>query len=114
MQLIGGWRFSPNWLFSTLVKYQSGVPYTPVLKTGQPPVYGEPFSDRVSDYFTLNLKIAQQIPLSNGHQFEWSFEVMNATNHNNVSGYSFDAEGNKESEQTQFPLTPWFDVTYRF
>lgn len=121
LQLLGSVRFWDNWAFSVLSKYNSGQPYTPITGTYTDPddgrvrpLYGELFSKRLPDYFTLNLKIAQQINLGHGQQLTWSFELMNATNHENVTDIRYDDNYNIEGYVTQLPLLPWFDVTYRF
>lgn len=120
LQILGSVRFWDNWAFSMLTKYNSGKPYTPITGTYTDPtnrvrpVYGELFSERLPDYFTLNLKIAQQIALGGSEQLTWSFELMNATNHENVTDIRYDDNYNVEGYITQLPLLPWFDVTYRF
>ena len=70
--------------------------------------------ERLPDYFTLNVKIAQQIELTQSRSVEWSFEIMNLTNNENVSGINYDDEWNEIGYKTQLPILPWFDVTYRF
>jgi len=120
LQMLGSVRFGGDWAFSVLTKYSSGKPYTPVVgtytdATGRVrPVYGTLFSERLPAYFTLNLKIAQQIALGGDEQLTWSFELMNATNHENVTGIRYDDNYNVKGYMTQLPLLPWFDVTYRF
>lgn len=123
-QLIGSWRFAPEWALSLLAKYNSGKPYTPVVGTyidaSDPtkprvrPLYGEPFSERLDDYFTLNIKIAQQVKIANGDRLEWSFELMNATNHRNISDILYDENYKIRGYVEQLPLLPWLDITYRF
>lgn len=121
LQLMGSVRFLDNWAFSVLTKYASGRPYTPVTGTYEDPddgrvrpIYGELFSERLPDYFTLNLKVGQEIALGDGTSLTWSFELMNATDHENVSETRYDDEYRQEGYITQLPLLPWFDVTYRF
>jgi len=55
-----------------------------------------------------------QIKLSKSESLEWSFEIMNLTNNENVSGINYDEEYNVVGYKTQLPILPWFDVTYRF
>ncbi len=119
LQLLGGMRFWKTWSFSTLMKYHSGKPYTAIVGTyvdgtGRTrPLYGEPFGERLEDYFTLNLKIAQQRRVTGG-ELEWSFELMNVTNHGNVSGIRYDENYNKVGYYEELPFLPWIDITYRF
>jgi hypothetical protein len=124
LQLLGSYRFAKTWAFSTLVKYHSGTPYTQVTGTyldeSNPenirvrPIYADPFSSRLSDYFTLNVKVGQSIKLSASESIEWSFEIMNLTNHENVSELTYDDNYNVDGASKQLPLLPWFDVTYKF
>jgi len=119
-QLIGGVRFWKNWLFSTRLNYHSGAPYTKVIATTTDttgrvlPLYETPNSSRLPDYFSLNLKIAQQFRLEGGSKLEWSFELMNVTNHENISGINYDDNYNEVGYYKQLPLLPWFDLTYYF
>ena len=119
LQLIGGLRFAKNWLFSTRMNYHSGAPYTKVIGTyADPtgrirPIYETPNSSRLPDYFSLNLKIAQQLHFQES-RLEWSFEIMNITNHENISGINYDDNYNETGLAKQLPLLPWFDLTYYF
>ena len=118
--MIGGIRFWDDWLFSTRLNYHSGAPYTKVIatytdSTGRVrPLYDAPFSSRLPDYFSLNLKLAQQIRLAGGSKLEWSFELMNVTNHENISGINYDDNYNEVGYYKQLPFLPWFDLTYYF
>ncbi len=123
LQLLGSWHFAPQWALSVLGKYSSGIPYTPVIGTYEStcntqsrirPIYGEAYSERLRDYFTFNIKIAQQINLVGDTRLEWSFELMNATNYENRSDILYNDDYTIKGYVTQLPLLPWFDVTYRF
>jgi len=123
LQLIGGMRLWHNWLFSTRMNYHGGAPYTKVLGTytnptdptnRKLPIYDTPNSSRLPEYFSLNLKAAQQISFSGGSRFEWSFELMNVTNHENISGINYDDNYNEVGYYKQLPFLPWFDLTYYF
>jgi len=121
LQLIGGVKFLKDFAFSTRVNYHSGAPYTKVIDTYAEsgtgrirPIYEDPFHSRLPDYFTLNVKIAQEIKYADNSSFEWSFEIMNLTNHENISEIKYDDSYKKDGYIKQLPLLPWFDVTYRF
>ena len=121
LQLLGSIRFADTWAFSTLFKYNSGKPYTPITGTyidprdqRVRPIYGDPFSERLPDYLTLNIKIGQQINIGPSEQFQWSFELMNATNHVNVSDIRYDDNYRRIGYYKQLPLLPWLDFTLRF
>lgn len=121
LQFVGAMRFYENWVFSSLMKYNTGALYTPIIATKlEPitnrvlPVRGDDYSERLPDYFTLNFKIARTIKYPDKTSLEWSFELMNITNHENVLGYTYDDNYNKTGVKADLPTLPWFDVTYRF
>ena len=124
LQFIGAKRFKNNWVTSALMKYHTGALYSPIVgsydytdkdgTTRKRPVYGDAYSQRLPDYFTLNLKIAHTSHYANAKSLEWSFELMNITNHENVLGYTYSDNYDKTGVVTDLPLLPWFDVTYRF
>lgn len=121
LQLVGGVKFLDDFAFSTRVNYHSGAPYTKVVATYAEtgtgrirPIYESPFNSRLPDYFTLNVKIAQEIKYADNTSFEWSFELMNVTNHENISSIRYDDDYNVIGNRQQLPLIPWFDLTYRF
>ena len=118
-QLIVGKKLWDNWALSTRLNYHSGKPYTKVIGTYSDdgrirPIYEDPFNSRLPDYFSLNVKIAQEIKFANNESLEWSFEIMNLTNHENISDINYDDNYNITGYAKQLPLLPWFDVTYRF
>lgn len=121
LQLIAGMKLSNNIALSTRVNYHSGSPYTKVIGTYSEdgtgrirPIYEDPFASRLPDYFSLNVKIAQETKFADNTSFEWSFEIMNLTNHENISEIKYDDNYNKEGTVKQLPLLPWFDITYKF
>jgi len=120
LQFIGGKKFWDTWAFSFRVNYHSGKPYTKVIGTTTyadgriKPIYEDPFNSRLPDYFSLNVKIAQEIKFANNEALEWSFEILNLTNHENISEINYDDNYNVTGYAKQLPILPWFDVTYRF
>jgi len=120
LQLIGGIKLGSSWALSTRMNYHSGKPYTKIISTYADtdgrirPNYGTPFADRLPEYFSLNVKIAQERKFKSGSSFEWSFELMNLTNHDNISEIEYDDNYNKEGVSKGLPLLPWIDLTYRF
>ena len=121
---IVGYKLNERWSFSTLVKFQSGLPYTPVVgvttktnndgSTAYIPTYGTPFSAQLNDYLTLNIKTSYTKKLEHGRAIEWSLEIMNATNAQNQVAVSYNDDFTKKRYVNDLPLIPWFDVTYRF
>ncbi len=124
LQLAGSWRFARGWSASWLAKYTSGQPYTPVVGTYQftdtdgnvrtRPTYGEPYSERFPDYFTLNHRVVWATLLSGGQQLEIGIEILNLTNHANVVGIQYNDEYEKERDVTGIGILPSLDATIRF
>jgi hypothetical protein len=124
LQLMGSWQFAPGWSASLLAKYTSGQPYTPVVGTYQytdtngnvrtRPTYGEPYSERFPDYFTLNHRVMWTTVTSGGTQVEIGAEILNLTNHTNVIGIEYNDQYQKERDVTGLGLLPSLDVTVRF
>jgi outer membrane receptor for ferrienterochelin and colicin len=120
LQLIGGMKIGKSWALSTRINYHSGRLYDKVIGTYVDDndiiraIYEDPYSSRLPDYFSLNIKIAQELKLSKNESLEWSFEIMNLTNHENITAITYDDNYNKDGVSKGLPLLPWFDVTYRF
>jgi hypothetical protein len=128
LQLSTGYKFNSdidwlgkNWTASVLGQFHNGIPYTPVVgryydetTARWRPVYGKAYSERLSNYFSLNLKIAKEVKYRSGDSLEWSFELMNATNNKNVGSIDYSDDYSTIEYEYQLPLVPWFDVTYRF
>lgn len=119
LQIIGGMKIWKNFALSTRLNYHSGKPYTKIIGTYDDngrirPEYEAPYSSRLPEYFSLNIKIAQEMQLLNNNLFEWSFEIMNITNHNNITSIEYDDNYNIKGNNKGLPLLPWFDLTYKF
>ena len=135
LQLAASYDIGDNWVLSGLLKYNTGQLYTPITGTQikqysdgsvvntyvdssttyYTAVYStDQYSKRLPDYFTLNLKVAKTVKYSKNNSLEYSFELMNATNNENVTGYIVSKTTGEISKSTDLPLIPWFDITYRF
>ena len=119
MQIIGGMKLWGDFALSTRLNYHSGKPYTKIIGTYDDngrirPIYENPYNSRLPDYFSLNVKIAQELKFANNNSLEWSFEIMNITNHDNIASIEYDDNYNSEGKNKGLPLLPWFDLTYRF
>ena len=118
------YQFASGWSAGFLAKYSTGSAYTPVIgtylhtdvdgSTRVRPIYGVPYSKRMPYYFMLNLRFAYTQLVGETGELEYSFEVLNATARNNVQGYQYDDEYNKESDAVGLPIIPTFNLTYRF
>ena len=119
LQIIGGMKLWGDFALSTRLNYHSGKPYTKIIGTYDDngrirPIYENPYNSRLPDYFSLNVKIAQELKFANNNSLEWSFEIMNITNHDNIASIEYDDNYNSEGKNKGLPLLPWFDLTYRF
>jgi hypothetical protein len=122
-QVGGSWRFLPAWTGAFLVKYATGQPYTPIVGTyaftdsdgsvRTRPRYGTPYSSRFPDYFTLNLRAGRTWDVW-GDPLETSLEIINATNHPNITGYTYNDAYERDGEVGGFPLLAAVDLTWRF
>ena len=61
-----------------------------------------------------HLNTIKTVKYEKGRSLEWSFELMNATNHANILRYSINRKTGEKKEMKDLPILPWFDVTYRF
>ncbi len=133
------WLIRPNKPYfrsSIAVKYSSGLPYSEVtgykpshlidqnegnVESGGPnPIYpgnistpqGGRNASRYPDYFRFDVKVVDW-GVENDWNFSWT--ILNATNHENVFSYAYDNSDNPPSRQsiTQFPFFPML-LSYQF
>ena len=96
--------------FSAKLWYHSGPPETPILGgEADPdnagaylPVYGEVNGERLPSYFRLDLRADFKPRRWQGLSFYG--EILNATNHRNVSGYEYEYDYSSRRSITQVPL----------
>ncbi|KIM12737.1 MAG: hypothetical protein KU37_02340 [Sulfuricurvum sp. PC08-66] len=127
LQVAASYDLQNNWVVGGLMRYHTGA-YTkrPTSEINASKVAGETcyrsdsateVKERLPDYFTLNLKATYTQPLEKESRIEYSFEFMNVTAHENLTGYRVDSKTGKIGKSLDvlsFPFLPWFDVTYRF
>jgi len=110
------WQSGSYLRSSAQLKWASGMPYTPYLGyhdthdiDQSEPRFAVPLGNRntslQSDYFRLDIK-----PIDIGRENKWnfSFTILNVTNHENIFFYSYDTSENppKAQKVTQFPFFP--------
>ena len=92
------------------VAWHSGPPHTPILG-GDPdpdhpgtftPIYGELNSERLPDYARIDLRLDWLVSPARGIRVH--FEVINATNHENVAGYEYSADYTGRRNVEQLPM----------
>jgi len=124
LQINSSYQFNNNWRLSSLFRFNSGSPYTPVIGTedavynGQAykrPIYGDPYSKRLPDNFDLDLQISKTYKYANS-SLEVAFELMNvnALIKSNIQEYRYDDNYVIDGEFEQMGFLPAFHLTYRF
>jgi outer membrane receptor for ferrienterochelin and colicin len=107
---VSKYRFSPRFALSGKFWYHSGAPYTPVVGAEEDPdnpgsydpIYGEINSERLPDYYRLDLRFDYTPVSLEGTSLY--VEVINASNHKNVSGYDYSPDYTERDEISQLPL----------
>jgi hypothetical protein len=116
VNLVGQYKLNERWEFGLKWSYHSGAPFTPVVGTGLypdgrvRPVYGPVNSQRVPAYHRLDLRAdAKFSPRLTAY-----FELINAYNQKNISGYSYSADYTTREEIRQLPILPSVGVKLSF
>ncbi|MDJ0805616.1 MAG: TonB-dependent receptor [Gammaproteobacteria bacterium] len=113
---VSKYRFNDRYALSGKFWYHSGAPYTPILGGEEDPenpgsykpVYGEINSERLPDYYRLDIRF-DYTPVSLEGLVLYA-ELINATNHQNVSGYDYSPDYTERDEVTQLPVFLSFGV----
>ena len=114
--LVGQYKQSDTWTWGAKWSYHTGSPYTPVVGTGLypdgrvKPVYGAINSLRVPAYHRLDLRLDRKV----SPNFTQYFELINAYNRKNVSGYSYSPDYKTRDEVYQLPVLVSFGLQYSF
>jgi hypothetical protein len=125
LQISTQYEFKNKWHLSSLFRYSSGKPYTPILYTGtyvyegkeyQTPIYGEPYSKRLPNIIDLDIQIGKKFYHSDGTNTEYSIEFMNISSlvRNNVSAIKYDKDYKKVGTYREMGFLPAFHIIYRF
>jgi hypothetical protein len=116
VNLVGAYRHSDRWTWGARWSYRSGSPFTPVVGTGLfpdgrvRPVFGSVNSQRVPAYHRLDLRADYK----RTDRLTAYFELINAYNRRNVSGYSYSPDYQTRDEILQLSILPSVGVTYSF
>jgi tetratricopeptide (TPR) repeat protein len=98
------------WSVGTTLRYGTGAPVTPVLggtstAAGRmEPVFGAPMSDRLPAYGRIDLRVMRFVPTARALITTFA-EIINLTDHTNVSAVSYDASYRTRSETPSFFAT---------
>ena len=125
LQVQSAYKFANNWRISSLFKYSSGEPYTPIVgtqdattssgKNYKRPIYGEAYSQRMPDNYDFDLQVGKTFNYSDS-SLEVAFGLMNlnALFTENVAAYRYDDDYNRDGEYLQMGFFPTAHLTYRF
>lgn len=124
LQVNASYKLDNDWRVASLLKFNSGKPYTPIVGiekadyNGQAynrPLYGTPYSKRMPSSYDLDIQISKTLNYSDG-SLEVAFELMNvnALFKQNIDSYRYDDEYNRDGEYKQMGFLPAFHLTYRF
>ena len=125
LQLNSSYKFGNNWRLSSLFKFNSGRPYTPIVgiekadykgQSYNRPLYGTPYSERMPNNFDLDIQIGKTFHYGKEQSLEVAFELMNvnALFKKNIDEYRYDDEYVRDGEYEQMGFLPAFHLTYRF
>jgi hypothetical protein len=124
LQVNSSYRFDNNWRISSLLKYNSGSPYTPIAgtesvnnngKTYNRPIYGEAYSKRMPSSYDFDIQIGRTYKYANS-SLEVAFELMNvnALFKTNIDSYRYNDDYERDGEYKGMGFLPAFHLTYRF
>ena len=117
--IVAKYDLSEKVSLSGRVAYHSGVPVTPIFG-GQPdsdrpdgylPDYGKLNSDRLPAYFRTDLRLDWRTGWRNTTLY---FEVINATDNENVAGYEYNVDYSERKNVEQLPMFISFGVKKRW
>lgn len=116
ISLVGNYKHSEKWTYGAKWSYHSGNLITPVVGTRRDaggrlrPVYGELNSERLPAYHRLDLRADWQY----SKRASYYFELNNAYNRNNISGYEYTADYSKRKKVSELGLMPNVGFEYKF
>ena len=116
---VAKYDLSEKFSFSGRVSYHSGAPVTPIFggrpnpdrPDGYLPEYGKLNSDRLPAYFRTDLRFDWNTGWRNTTVY---FEVINATNHENVAAYEYNFDYSERKNVEQLPMFVSFGVKKRW
>ena len=119
MTAVGSYDLSPAWSAGFKLNYHSGPLITPILGRMADangvyyPVYGDAYSQRLSDYLRLDLRTDYALRLE-GAKVNFYAEVINALNRVNPAGVSYNSDFSERKEVPNLPILPYVGVGIEF
>jgi len=117
--MVANYQFNSRWNFGARLTVRNGQKYTPIIGLRDNenfeglylPVYGELNSKTLPTYVRLDLQAEYQYQLWD-LEAAWTFAIINATNHQNISSYYYAPDGNETltdfimKKETQIGIFP--------
>ena len=124
LQVNASYKFDNSWRVSSLLKYNSGSPYTPIVgkesvnnngKSYNRPIYGEAYSKRMPSTYDLDIQVGKTFNYTDS-SLEVAFELMNinALFKKNIDSYRYNDDYEQDGEYESMGFLPAFHLTYRF
>jgi hypothetical protein len=117
LTMVGSHKISSAWQVGARARYATGNPVTPI-EGGQAignekfiPITGEAFSERLPDFFQLDLRIDRQWKRPWGTVGAF-LDLQNVTNRKNVEGRSYEDDFSSYETTDGLPLFPAFGIVY--
>jgi hypothetical protein len=117
--LIGGYRLSPRWEFSTRISFLSGRPFTPYDQTASAAqrrgVYDltRVNAERAADYARIDVRMDRTFNVG-GQSLNLFAGVQNVTNRRNFASYSWNRRTNVQQFGEQQGIFPILGFDWRF
>ncbi|WP_286269808.1 TonB-dependent receptor [Thalassotalea hakodatensis] len=100
--VVANYQYNERWDFGVRLTVRSGQKYTPIIglrenpdyPTHFLPTYGDLNSETLPTYHRLDLQANYKTRYW-GHEAQWTFALLNATNSDNFSGYYYAPDGNE-------------------
>jgi hypothetical protein len=123
LTLVGSYDVTPAWSAGLKLNYHSGPLITPVVgrvadsdpnnTAGWLPIYGQPYSERLSDYLRLDIRTDYALRLE-GAKVNLYAEVINALNRPNPAGVTYSKDFSQRQTVNNLPLLPYVGLGIEF
>lgn len=119
INLVSSHELNKHWSIGFKWRYQSGQLITPIIGTNPSsnpdypelvdPVYGDLNSKRLPDSHKLDVRLDRNYQYQ-GWNMDLYFEILNLYNHDNVSGYKYNADYTEKEDITGLPTILSFGI----
>ena len=114
---VGSYKLSSTWQIGARARYATGNPVTPITG-GQPigngnylPISGEKYSERLPDFFQLDVRVDRQWQRSWGRIGAF-LDLQNITGRRNIEGRSYEDDFGSYETTEGLPFFPAFGLVY--